>query len=340
MNADLVTFNPSNILVIDFGQLGDVTLSLPALEGIRRKFFRAKITVMTGKPAASLVEASGYADLTISVDRVALRDGAKIRSIARIFKLIKDTRRQRFDFVIDLHSLSETNLLAFLSGARKRLLADRPGRSFNFLSNFTPRSPTEDQTKHAVDRYLDVVNPLEIPNLNRVPCLNLKPVHHQKIDQILTSAAITPKEILVGMSPGAGHPGRRWPLKFFAEVAMRLEKDDGVRVIIFPGPEEQTIMDGVTNIFPPSTIVMRELDIPQLAAAFARLSLLISNNSGPMHVAAAVGTPVISLHGRLIPDSFTPIGDGHRVIFAPSVSEIMPAQVYTPAKELLRARQL
>ncbi|MGH9916171.1 MAG: glycosyltransferase family 9 protein, partial [Pyrinomonadaceae bacterium] len=324
-----MTFNPSNILVIDFGQLGDVTLSLPALEGIRRKFLNSRITVLTGEPTASLVEASGYSDVILSVDRVALRDGQKIWAIARIFDLVKDIRRRHFDFVIDLHSLSETNLLAFLSGARKRLFADRPGRSLNFLSNFTPRPPAEDRTKHAVDRYLDVLEPLQIPDLDRVPRLKLKSAHQQKIDQILTSAAITPKDVLVGMSPGAGHPGRRWPLKSFAEVAVRLEDDEGVRVVVFPGPEEQALMDDITNIFSPSTLVILGLNIPELAAAFARMALLISNNSGPMHIAAAVGTPVISLLGRLTPDSFTPVGNQHRIVFAPSVSEITFTQVYT-----------
>ncbi|MGH9900183.1 MAG: glycosyltransferase family 9 protein, partial [Pyrinomonadaceae bacterium] len=108
------------------------------------------------------------------------------------------------------------------------------------------------------------------------------------------------------------------------------------RVVVFPGPEEQALMNDIANIFSPSTIIILGLNIPELAAAFARMALLISNNSGPMHIAAAVGTPVISLLGRLTPDSFTPVGNQHRIIFAPSVSEISLEQVYTPARELLR----
>ena len=106
-------FDPRNILVIDFGQLGDVVLSVPALRAIRDRFRDARITVAVGKPGADIVSLSGCANSTIVVDRVALRDGPKLVSIAKILKLVKDVRRQQFDFVIDLHSLSETNLLGF-----------------------------------------------------------------------------------------------------------------------------------------------------------------------------------------------------------------------------------
>src|SRR6266536_5819333 len=103
---NLGKFNPENILVIDFGQLGDVVLSLPALRAIRERFPRARITVAVGKPGAEIVNLSGYADSTLVVDRVALRDGLKIFAIARMIRLVKDVRRAQFDFVIDLHSLS------------------------------------------------------------------------------------------------------------------------------------------------------------------------------------------------------------------------------------------
>src|SRR3982750_4008619 len=131
-----MSFDPRNILVIDFGQLGDVVLSLPALRAIREKFPQARITVAVGKPGAPVVDLSGYADATIVVDRVALRDGWKVLSVFRIGRIVKEVRRARFDFVIDLHSLSETNLLGFLSGAPTRLFARRPGRSIDLLSNF------------------------------------------------------------------------------------------------------------------------------------------------------------------------------------------------------------
>ena len=97
-----MSFDPSNILVIDFGQLGDVVLSLPALRAIRQRFPKARITVAVGKPGAEIVNLSGYADSTLVVDRVALRDGVKLVSIGRLIKLVKEVRQRKFDFVIDL----------------------------------------------------------------------------------------------------------------------------------------------------------------------------------------------------------------------------------------------
>lgn len=118
-----MVFDARNILVIDFGQLGDVVLSLPALRAIRERFPGARITVAVGKPGAALVEFSGYADATIAVDRVALRDGVAPLSLLRIARLVGQVRRTRFDFVIDLHSLNETNWLGYLSKAPLRLYA-------------------------------------------------------------------------------------------------------------------------------------------------------------------------------------------------------------------------
>src|SRR5258706_4017358 len=170
---NLVTFNPQNILVIDFGQLGDVVLSLPALRAIRERFSEARIIVVVGKPGAEVVNLSGYANATFVVDRVALRDGPKLVSIGRIAKLVKKVRSEKFDFVIDLHSLSETNLLGLLSGAPKRLYSRRPGRSLDFLGNFSPRPPVEKdhRTRHLIDRYLDVLIPLGVTNAERLPRL-------------------------------------------------------------------------------------------------------------------------------------------------------------------------
>jgi len=81
-----VSFDPQNILVIDFGQLGDVVLSLPALRSIRERFPSAHITIAVGKPGAEVINLSGYANDTLVVDRVALRDGFKPLSLLRVFE--------------------------------------------------------------------------------------------------------------------------------------------------------------------------------------------------------------------------------------------------------------
>src|SRR5215471_2887109 len=185
-----MAFNPRHILIIDFGQLGDVVMSLPALRAIREKFPHARVTVAVGKPGAEIIGMSGDADATIEIDRVALRDGFKPWSIVKVVDIVKDVRRRRFDFVIDLHSFSETNLLGFLSGAPARLFARRPGRSLDFLSNFRPRPPIDrnDPKQHLVDRYLDVLKPLEIKQTSRVPKLTPRPEPQASVEAMLRKA--------------------------------------------------------------------------------------------------------------------------------------------------------
>ena len=332
-----MSFDPRNILVIDFGQLGDVVLSLPALRAIRGRFPSAAITVAVGKPGAEVVELSGYADSTLVVDRVALRDGPKLVSLARIAKLVQGVRRARFDFVIDLHSLSETNILGFLSGAPKRLFSRRPTRSLDFLANFQPRPPVEvdHRQRHLIDRYLDVLIPLGVKDADRLPRLKSRAVDDAAIEKILKQAKADIGIPLVGLFPGAGHPSRRWPLQRFAELADFLARNDHVRVLVFLGPEERAFVQDIRRGFPPNTLVLDRLTIPEVAAAQARLALFVSNDTGPMHIASAVGTPVVLLLDKRAPQSYLPQGDRHQIVYSSAIDDVTVEEVYTAARTVL-----
>jgi ADP-heptose:LPS heptosyltransferase len=334
-----VTFNPRNILVIDFGQLGDVVMSLPALRAIRERFPPARITVVVGRPGGEIIEMSGYADATIEVDRVGLRDGSKPLSVLRIFRVVKDVRQRKFDFVIDLHSFSETNLLGFFSGAPKRLFSRRPGRSLDFLANFTPKPAVDknDPDQHLIDRYLEVLVPLGIKDSPRVPRLMTAVEDDHAIDAMLRKAKAEMGAPLVGLFPGAGHPGRCWPLEQFAHLADFLIRNDGVRPIIFVGPEERHLVSHMRALFPTSCVILEKLSIPQLAAAQARLAVFVSNDTGPVHIAAAVGTPIVVLIDLPRPHAYVPTGASQRLIFSESVTAIDVEQVYAATRELLSA---
>lgn len=330
-------FDPRNILVIDFGQLGDVVLSLPALQAIRKRFPAARITVAVGKPGAEIVSMSSYANETLVVDRVGLRDGFKPLSVVRVFGIVKDVRRRKFDFVIDLHSLSETNLLGFLSGAPRRLYARRPGRSLDYLANFRPAPPveTDHRQRHLIDRYLDVLIPLEIKTAARFPNLKTRPTDDAAIEKILRKAKADAGVPLIGLFPGAGHSSRRWPLEQFAELADYLIRNDGVKVLVFVGPEEQPLVKEMRRLFPASSLVLDQLTLPQLAAAATRLAAFVSNDTGPMHVASAVGTPVVLLLDKRAPTSYLPQGDHHRVIYNNIISDISVDEVYVATRSVL-----
>ena len=330
-------FDPRNILVIDFGQLGDVVLSLPALCALRKRFPHARITVAVGKPGADVVSLSGFANEVLIVDRVGLRDGFKPLSVLRVFKIVKEVRAKRFDFVIDLHSLSETNLLGFLSGAPKRLFSRRPGRSLDYLANFQPRPPVEvdHKKRHLIDRYLDVIGALEIKNADRRPTLTPRPWDAASVERSLEKAKADSGVLLVGLFPGAGHPSRRWPLENFASLADHLIRNDGVKVIVFLGPEERSFAKEIRQLFPASVLVLDQLSIPELAAAQARLAAFVSNDTGPMHIASAVGTPVVLLLDKRAPSSYLPVGEHHQVIYNNVIGDISVDEVYGATRSIL-----
>ena len=337
-----MTFNPRHILVIDFGQLGDVVMSLPALRVIRERFPDATITVAVGKPGGEIIGMSGYADGTIEVDRVALRDGFKPLSVLKILQVAKNIRRRQFDFVIDLHSFAETNLLGFFSGAPKRLFSRRRGRSLDFLANFKPAPPVEENNRerHQVDRYLDVLRPLGVSDAPRIPRLATRIDDDRRLDRLLSKSKAETGAPLVGLFPGAGHESRRWPLEKFAQLADSLARNDAVRPIVFAGPEERALIPRIRSIFPASTVVLDQLSIRQLASAQARLAVFVSNDTGPLHIAAAVGAPVVLLLDGRAPDSYVPLSEPKRVIYGAAISEIPVEQVYEATRALLAAGRL
>ena len=337
-----MTFDPRNILVIDFGQLGDVVMSLPALRVVREQFPRARITVAVGKPAAEIIRMSGYSDATIEVDRVALRDGFKPLSILKVFRVAKDVRLRQFDFVIDLHSFAETNLLGFFSGASDRLFSRRRGRSLDFLANFKPAPPVEENNRerHQVDRYLDVLRPLSVTEVERVPRLATNLDDDREIDRLLRKSKAEAGAPLVGLFPGAGHESRRWPLARFAQLADSLLRNDAVRPVVFAGPEERPLVPQMRSLFPPATVILDQLTIRQLASAQARLSVFVSNDTGPVHIAAAVGVPIVLLLDGRAPDSYIPLSEPKRVIYGERIAEIPVEEVYDATRALLAAGRM
>lgn len=323
-----------NILVIHFGQLGDVVLSLPALRAIRDYFPRAKITVMSGTSTAAIIKLAEIADDQIAVDRVELRDGNRFRSIAAIFKLVGDVRRRRFDLVIDLHSLSETNLLGFMAGIPNRLYADRKSRSIGWLSNFPVKPPSEDRRKHAAHRYMDVIRPLGIEIAE--PVLDLEPaeVDVSEVREVLREHGLEEAN-LVGLFLGAGHPSRRWPLERYAELAARLVDEDGTRVLVFLGPEEFDLVTAVAAMFPPSVVILDKLKLLPLFAALTFLKVLVSNDTGPTHLAAATGASIVLITGSEAPTEFLPLTDRLTVVKSGPIDQIGVEEVYQAVRSRL-----
>lgn len=322
-----------NILVIHFGQLGDVVLGLPALLAIRQKFTGARITLLVGKSAAEVTEIADVADEQIVVDRVRLRDGNKLWSITEIFKLVGEVRRHRFDLVIDLHSLSETNLLGFLARIPHRLYANRESRSLDKLGNFRPPPPREDKAKNAAERYFDVLKPLGI-SLNAPPEPFLFAPSTKDIEFV--SHVFFREENIrsVGLFPGAGHPSRCWQLENFRLLAEKIA-NDGSRPVVLLGPEEAALKQRVVDVFPQETLVIDNLTIAQFIAAASKLDVFVTNDTGPMHLAACSGTNILLLLDERAPSTYLPLTKKLAVVRNRTIDQISVGDVYCEVTAIL-----
>jgi ADP-heptose:LPS heptosyltransferase len=248
---------------------------------------------------------------------------------------VRDVRRRRFDLVIDLRSFWETNLLAYFSGAPALLFANRGGRSLDLLA--TIQTAREDRTKHLTERYLTALAPLRISVRSTAPHLPTRRADDEAIAAMLLQQNVLRDQPLVGFFPGAGHPGRRWPVEHFAELASHLKSGEGVRPLLILGPEERPIVARTRSIFPTGTVIFDvTLTISQLASVAARLTLLVSNDTGPMHVAAAMGTPTVAI-GIRYPElaSYAPIAENHIMIAGSTITEITVSEVYAAARKQL-----
>lgn len=322
--------------MIDLGQLGDVVLSLPALKAICDNFPNAKISVIVAKSNAEIARLSGLPFEVIEVDRVGLRRGNKVRSSIDILKFAMDIRRRKFDLVIDLHSLPETNILGFVSGAKTRLFANRESRSIDILSNFRPKPPREDKSLHITEYYLGTLRPLGIETNGGNICLQPRSSDLQHVSEIFRHNDISGKA-LIGIAPGAGHPSRRWPLERFCELAVRLEQELGVTSVFFVGPEEESDIEKRIEQLAPGSAAIRGLSMGQLIAGLSMMSAVVSNDSGPAHVAAAAGTPIVIVQNSESPPRFLPRAEKLITVNADDITDIDVDKVFDEVHSIVLA---
>ncbi|MGH9412570.1 MAG: glycosyltransferase family 9 protein [Terriglobales bacterium] len=275
---------PRRILLIHFGQLGDAVMALPAARALRARFPRAQLVVLAARGPDAIFRLAGFdqgRNEVWPVDRVVWKR-ARWRVLYAIPALLFRLRLRRFDLSVDLHSYKETNWLAFLAGIPNRVAMLRPTRSIPSLINRQP--PPDNPEGRLLDRYCQVLQPLgiQVSPADRIPTLTPSAVPYP----------LSPNPSVLGLCPGAGHPSRRWPADRFAAIAR--EYQGRARVVVFAGPEEAaSILDPLAVIS--GVEIAQGLTIPELTAALAACRVVVSNPTGPSHIAAAVGTRVLTL---------------------------------------------
>lgn len=289
---------PERILLIHFGQLGDAVMALPATRGLRARFPRAGLTILCARGSDAIFRLAALAPPPeiLAVDRV-LWKRQPWRALYAAPALVARLRWRRFHLSVDLHSYKETNWLAFLAGIPNRVAMLRPTRSIPSLINRKP--PPDDPGGRLLDRYCTVLQPLgiQLGANDRVATLAPPPPPPE-----MTSS---PGRVL-GICPGAGHASRRWPPEHFAAVARAWLPR--ARVVVFAGPEESgSTLEPLAAIA--GVEMVQGLPLDGLAGALAACAVVLTNPTGPSHIAAAVGARVLTL-GEIPAFDPTPVPPG------------------------------
>jgi heptosyltransferase-2 len=306
---------PRNILVIKLVGLGDTVLMLTPLARLRREFPGARITALVTPLSQGILAVQPQVDETIVFDVF----GAD-RGLMGLLKVIRLIRRKGFDCVIDFEQYFHlTSILAYLTGARTRLGLYFDGSPRKGVFTGAVRS---DPDRHMVDSYMRLLEPLGIA---AEPVEELERVHvpdedYRPVEAWLEGHGIGSDDVLVGMHPGSGPraPAKRWGAARYAEIITRLRSEYRARVIITGDAGEKDLAASIVDLAGGEGVydASGEFSIRQTAALLKKCRLFISNDTGPMHIAAAVGTPTIGIFGPETPVRYAPVGRANTAVYS------------------------
>jgi len=306
------------ILIIKLGAVGDVVHTLPVLETLRDRFPEAHLGWAVEEPAQPILDGNPALDDLILLERKRMRGAS---GVAYFRDWIRDLRRRKFDTVLDPHNLFKSGLIAFASGARSRI-GFKKFREGNFLF-MNRRVESAPRHRHAVEKYLSLLDPLGIRETDwsiRFPIV-LSARDEEWADGYWISQGFGNRELLsdsvVAVNPGANWPSKRWPPERYGQAAERLSKDLGVRILILWGPGERTLADRIARSISGTSVIAPETNLKQLAALIKRCRIVIMGDTGPLHMAAAMGVPAVALFGPSDPVRNGPYGGGHTVVQSP-----------------------
>jgi heptosyltransferase-1 len=328
-----------NILIVKLSSIGDVIHTLPALAALRRCYPDADITWVVEEAAADLL--TGHPDLDrvlVSRRKTWIRDFRQGRIAAPLREmraLLRELRSRPYDLVIDFHGLFKSVVIVLLSGGKRKLGYDSMQEGSGLFYN---EKIPEAMEKHAVDRYLDFVRYLAGDGIE-ASCLAAAPEftiaagekglrqrtslqdEHSAIIEAVESrgngmksgGGRKPETRFVAVNPVALWETKLWEDNKFAELCDRVRQELGIGVIL-TGSEAGPLDRICAQMKTAAVNLGGRTTLRELACLYSDASLVITTDSGPMHLAAAVGTPVVALFGPTDPARTGPYGPGHRII--------------------------
>ena len=296
---------PDRILVIKLRYVGDVLLATPVLSRLRESFPKAHLAMLVNPGTEDVVRDHPALD-----EMLVLARGGLIRQ----WRFVQDLRRRRFDLVIDLTDGDRSALLSWLCGAPVRLGYNSEGRWRGVL--YTQVVAADRFSMHTVRYHLKSLEGLGLAGPPPAPILTVAPEARQEADRLLREAGVDEARPFVCLHPGARWWFKAWPAERYAALADLLQIEAPAQALFLGGDQERSIerriADGMKT---PFRSLIGKTSLRTLAAVLERAALMVSNDNGPMHMAAALGVPVIGLFGPSDPAVWGPWGDGHRTFY-------------------------
>jgi len=336
---------PSRVLLIRLGALGDIIHTLPVAATLRAAFPSLHIAWLVDARWRPLLDLVDGVDSVLSIPRAGWKDLR--HGVARV-------RREKFETVVDAQGLYKSAVLARLSGAPVRIGFHRASaRESGAAALYNVRvSPP---FGHRIDKNLALAGALGAPPLaSATPVSRLFPLHipaaaEATVRQMLRSHGV---DTYFMLSPGGGWRSKCWPPERYGELHRRLAERLGYAGVVTFGPGERPLAEMVRNAAGSPQPLLLEMDLPQLLAAIHGAQFFVGADTGPLHVAVALGTPVVGLYGPTDPAQTGPYSHDDIVVrnarphettysrgasYAPSMLAITVEQVEEAVIERLHA---
>jgi heptosyltransferase I len=295
------------ILILKPSSLGDVIQALPVLRLLKRHLPESRIHWWIDSSLAPLLE--GDPDLA-GVVRFERRRWASPKHWPEMGRSIARLRAQQYDWVIDLQCLARSGAFAWLANGKLLIGLDEPREGARgFYDLITPRASFN---THAVDWYLAVLPRLEVPVHNGFTWLPERPAVAAAIKARWHPAPAR----WIALQPGARWLNKRWPAEHFAELTRRLAAEHAdVRFAVLGGKDDQPLAEAVCRAAPEQCLNLAgQTSLPEMVEWLRWCDLMVTNDTGPMHVAAALGKPVVGVFGPTEPRRTGPYGQFNRVV--------------------------
>jgi ADP-heptose:LPS heptosyltransferase len=282
------------ILVIKLGGVGDVLLSTIVLNNLRRRFPDAQIDFLAEPPSRGILNGNPIITNGLFFDRQ--RDS----SVASLWGL----RKKKYDLVIDLYGNPRTALLTYFSRARYRVGFAFRGRRYAY--NIVV--PSRGGQVHNSEFNLDALSPLGIPIVDRSIPFYISRDDEEYVEGFLHQHKLQ-HDTLVVLNPGGTWYTKQWSLKKYAQLGDALTAAYKVKIVLIWGPGEIDHVKHVQEFMHQPSIIPPATTLNQLGALFRKCAFVVSNDAGPMHLAAVVGVPTLGIFGPTQPEKQGPVGE-------------------------------